>query len=99
MQSGGKDNAKRVALVVGSGGVKCAAALGLWKVLQREGIEVSVAVGCSGGSIYAALIALGVGLQAAGGMTRRLGAIDIMKGYSANLRGGKSGGVRFRGGD
>ena len=49
----------RVGLVIGSGGIKCAAGVGLWKVLQREGIEVDVAVGCSGGSIYAAALALG----------------------------------------
>jgi NTE family protein len=95
MQSGGKDSAKRVALVVGSGGVKCAAALGLWKVLQREGIEVSVAIGCSGGSLFATLIALGVDLQTADEMTRRMWTIDIMKGYSANLREAQSGAIRF----
>ena len=49
----------RVGLVIGSGGIKCAAGVGLWKVLQREGIGVDVAVGCSGGSIYAAALALG----------------------------------------
>ena len=49
----------RVGLVIGSGGIKCAAAVGLWKVLQREGLHVDVAVGCSGGSIYAAALALG----------------------------------------
>ena len=56
--SGGQRRA-RVALVLGSGGVKCAAAIGLWKVLARERIPVDVAVGCSGGAIYAAAIALG----------------------------------------
>jgi NTE family protein len=45
--------------VIGSGGLKCVAALGLWRVLERERIPVDVAVGCSGGSIYAAAIALG----------------------------------------
>jgi NTE family protein len=35
------------------------AALGLWRVLEREGIPVDVAVGCSGGAIYAAAHALG----------------------------------------
>jgi NTE family protein len=50
---------RRVALVIGSGSVKCAAAIGVWKVLAREGIAVDIAVGCSGGSIYAAAIALG----------------------------------------
>lgn len=49
----------RVGLVVGSGGIKCAAAVGLWKALRREGIEVDLAVGCSGGSIYTAALALG----------------------------------------
>jgi len=49
----------RVAVVIGSGGVKCAAGVGLWKVLAREGIPVDVAVGCSGGAIYTAGMALG----------------------------------------
>lgn len=48
----------RVGLVLGSGGIKCTAAVGLWKVLAREGIQVDVAVGCSGGSIYAAAMAM-----------------------------------------
>jgi NTE family protein len=50
---------KRVALVIGAGSVKCAAALGLWKVLRREGIDLDMVVGCSGGSLYAASMALG----------------------------------------
>jgi NTE family protein len=49
----------RIGLVIGSGGIKCAMAIGLLKVLAREGIPVDVAVGCSGGSIYAGLFALG----------------------------------------
>lgn len=49
----------RVALVIGSGSVKCAAALGLMKVFERENIPVDLVVGCSGGAIYAACIALG----------------------------------------
>lgn len=49
----------RVALVVGSGGLKCAAAVGVWKVLEREGIRADMVVGCSGGSIYMAGMALG----------------------------------------
>lgn len=50
--------APKVALVIGSGGVKCAAALGVKRVLERHGIEIDLVVGCSGGSILAALIAL-----------------------------------------
>ena len=47
----------RVAVVIGSGSVKCAAALGLFKVLQREGIPIGMVVGCSGGALYAASVA------------------------------------------
>lgn len=50
---------KRIALVIGSGGIKCAAAIGMWRVLQEEGIQIGSVVGCSGGSMYGALIARG----------------------------------------
>lgn len=63
---------KRIAVVIGSGSVKCAAALGLWNVLQRENIEVDMLVGCSGGSIYAALLAAGYSVDEARAMSARL---------------------------
>jgi NTE family protein len=50
----------RVAVVVGSGGIKCAAAVGMWRVLDREKIPIDLVVGCSGGSIYTAAMALGM---------------------------------------
>lgn len=50
---------KRVALVIGAGSVKCAAAIGLQKVLAREGIGIDLIVGCSAGAIYGALMAAG----------------------------------------
>jgi NTE family protein len=62
----------RIALVIGSGAVKCAAALGLWKVLAREGIEIDMLVGCSGGSIYAAIMSLGYDLETCERMTKTL---------------------------
>ncbi len=62
----------RVALVIGSGAVKCAAAIGLRRVLEREGITVDFLVGCSGGSLYAATHALGVSLEETEALTRRL---------------------------
>ena len=68
----GPPEGPRVAVVLGSGSVKCAAALGLLKVLQREGIGIDMIVGCSGGSLYAALIALGHDAGDAEAMTRRL---------------------------
>ena len=54
---------KKIALVIGAGSVKCAAALGLWKVLEKENIHLDMIVGCSGGSLYAAAMAMGVSLQ------------------------------------
>lgn len=68
---------KRVALVIGSGSVKCAAAIGLYKVLQREGIELNMVVGCSAGAIYAALIAIGHSPELGTQMTQRLWTKEI----------------------
>jgi NTE family protein len=63
---------KRVALVIGAGSVKCAAALGMWKVLVREGIEVDMVVGCSGGSIYASVMSLGYDVAECERLTKEL---------------------------
>jgi NTE family protein len=63
---------KRVALVIGAGSVKCAAALGLWKVLEREGIAIDMVVGCSGGSIYAGVMALGYDVETCERLTKEL---------------------------
>jgi len=70
---------RRVALVIGAGSVKCAAALGLQKVLDREGIGVDLVVGCSGGSIYAAFIAHGIDVRTAEEITRRLWTSELTK--------------------
>jgi NTE family protein len=88
-------NRKRVALVIGSGGAKCAAALGLWQVLEEEGIQVSMAVGSSGGSIYAAVMALDFDVQTARELTLSLWTRDLMEGYATNLRRAMTGEVRF----
>lgn len=50
---------RRVAMVIGSGGVKCAAAIGVQHALARAGVPLDLVVGCSGGAIYATLAALG----------------------------------------
>jgi NTE family protein len=76
--SGGTEPA-RVALVIGSGSVKCAAALGVLRVLKREGIGIDLVVGCSGGSIYAASIALGWDVEEIIKATLRLWTRDITK--------------------
>jgi len=62
----------RIAVVLGSGGLKCAAAMGLWKVLERAGIVPDLYVGCSGGSFYATGMAMGMSAAEAEGHTRVL---------------------------
>ncbi|MEP6620591.1 MAG: patatin-like phospholipase family protein [bacterium] len=68
---------RKIALVIGAGSVKCAAALGLWKVLKREGIPLDFVVGCSGGSIYAALMALGYDVETCQEMTMAVWRRDV----------------------
>ncbi len=75
---------KPLALVIGSGSVKCAAAIGLLNVLRREKIELGMVVGCSGGSMYAALIALGYDAQTIAEMTRNLWTREVTS--KRNLR-------------
>lgn len=77
---------RRLALVIGSGGVKCAAAIGLWKVLRREQISLDMVVGCSGGSFYAAGVALGGDVERFEEMTVSFWTPEIMAGYASNLR-------------
>lgn len=72
-----KPRGRRVALVLGAGSVKCAASLGMYRLLQREGIEVSMAVGCSAGALYASMIALGYDAETMAEQTRRLWTKEI----------------------
>ena len=63
---------KKMALVIGAGAVKCAAALGMWKALAEHDIQFDMLVGCSGGSIYAASMAMGFSLPECIDATTRL---------------------------
>ncbi len=85
----------RLSVVIGSGGVLCAAALGLSKALQREGLSPAMAVGCSGGSIYAATIALGFDPREAERLTLNLFTSDIFEGYTSHLKSALAGETRF----
>src|SRR5688500_4189406 len=85
----------RLSVVIGSGGVLCAASLGLSKALHREGLTPGMAVGCSGGSIYAAIIALGVDPDEAQRLTLNLFTSDVFEGYTSNLKSALSGETRF----
>jgi NTE family protein len=66
-----------VALVIGSGSVKCAAALGLVNALNRANIAVDMFVGCSAGCLYATLLASGRTTADAAQMTRELWTSSI----------------------
>ncbi len=85
----------RLSVVIGSGGVLCAAALGLSKALRREGLTPGMAVGCSGGSIYAATIALGYDPEQAERDTLDLFTSDVFEGYTSNLKSALTGETRF----
>lgn len=63
---------KRIAVVLGAGSVKCAAGIGLARVLAREGIAIDMVVGTSGGSMFAAAMAQGLPSDAAAALVARL---------------------------
>jgi NTE family protein len=85
---------KRVALVIGSGGIKCAAAIGMWKVLKDE-IPVDLIVGCSGGSIYSGCIARGATVEYMAESSKEIWTTDIMQGYTTNLKATRDGSLKF----
>lgn len=68
---------KRIALVIGAGSVKCAAALGVLRVLRQAEIDLDLVVGCSGGALYATAAALGMDVETAVSLTRRLWTRDL----------------------
>jgi NTE family protein len=67
----------------------------MWKVFQREGVEFSMAIGSSAGSIYAAFMALGYDRDCSETMTMDFWTHDLMDGYVSNLRAAMSGRSRF----
>ena len=56
--------APKLGLVLGGGGVLCAAELGMLQALTEWGITPAVTVGCSGGGIIAGALGAGVPLEA-----------------------------------
>lgn len=69
---------KKIALVIGAGSVKSAAALGVLRVLQQAGIQPDLVVGCSGGALYAAAVALGLEMETAASLTRQLWTRELI---------------------
>lgn len=86
---------KRLSVVIGSGSILCAASLGLMKALKREGIQPDLLVGCSGGSLYAGMLALGFDPETIHEMTVDMYRNDIVEGYASSLRAAMSGETRF----
>lgn len=86
---------KHISLVIGSGGIKCAAAAGLWKVLTEENIQLDSVIGCSGGSLYSTLIANHTSPEQMAEWSRELWTSDIMQGYTASLKASQDGSLRF----
>jgi NTE family protein len=68
---------QRIALVIGWGSVKCAAALGLLRVLKREGIEIDMVVASGGGSIFGSLFALGYEVEEIVDLNQRLWTREV----------------------
>lgn len=73
-------------LVVGSGGLRCVAAIGLLRVLNEAGIPIAAAVGCSGGALYAAAAALGYDDARAEALTRAFWTPSVLQGYASSLK-------------
>lgn len=81
--------------MIGSGGIKCAAAIGMWGVLQEENISVDSVVVCSGGCLYGSFISNNRDASEMKERSRALWTSDIMQGYTANLKASKDGTLRF----
>lgn len=62
----------QVTLVIGAGGARCAAALGVVKALADAGIGIERVVGCSAGAVFAALVAFGYTIDESKAVAMRL---------------------------
>ena len=69
----------RFAIVLGSGGVRSIAALGMVEVLQREGLAPDLIVGCSAGAMFGALIAAGHSADEAVRVATTLWSADVTR--------------------
>ena len=90
-----KKKKKRLGLVIGAGSVMCAASIGLFKVLEENGIGTSLIVGSSAGSLYASLFALGFQTDVIRDYSMNLWTSDLFGGYATNLRSVLSGDSQF----
>ncbi len=89
------ESKKRIALVIGSGAIKCAASIGMYQVLAEENIEVDLVVGCSGGAIYGVGIAAGMEVDEIKALSDSTWTKDLMQDYLVNLKASKDGTLKF----
>jgi NTE family protein len=89
------DSNKRIALVIGSGAIKCAASIGMFQVLEEEGINVDLVVGCSGGAIYGVGKAFQMDVETIRELSDTTWTRDLMQGYLMNLKASKDGTLSF----
>lgn len=75
--SAAPDSSARLALVLGSGGVRSAAAIGIASVLARAGLRPRFVVGCSSGAIFGATVALGLPMAEAMRLATTLWTQDL----------------------
>ena len=75
----GKSQPPNFAVVLGSGGVRSIAALGMVEVLVREGLMPNLIVGCSAGALFGALIAAGHKAEEAVRIATTLWSADITR--------------------
>jgi NTE family protein len=81
----------RTVLVLGGGGMKGTAHVGVWKALEDAGVRPDAIIGCSIGSLIAAAIAGGMGWRELADVARGLTKEDIVQ---INRRAVWMGGVR-----
>ncbi|MEI6667484.1 MAG: patatin-like phospholipase family protein [Acidobacteriota bacterium] len=72
-------SAPQFALVLGGGGVRSIVALGLFEVLQQEGLQPDLIVGCSAGAMFGALMASGHSAHEAVSLAARLWSPDVTR--------------------
>lgn len=73
-----RDN-PRIALVIGSGGLKCTAAIGVMQVLEEEGIDLDMIVGCSGGAVIGGLFSVGISAEKAAETAQQFWTSEITR--------------------
>jgi len=67
----------RIALVLGSGGVRSAAAIGIAEVLNESGLRPGLVVGCSSGALFGALVAMQVEPAKANAAAYSLASVEL----------------------